>query len=56
MLAFEVPDGRYQLRLKVVKALGDGRNAADVQSWTSPVITLDRPQAEEPGPLPIPRR
>ena len=56
VLAFEVPDGRYQLRLKVVKALGDGRNAADVQSWTSPVITLDRPQAEEPGPLPIPRR
>ena len=56
VLAYEVPDGRYQLRLKVVKALGDGGNAADVETWTSPEITLDRPQTEEPGPLPIPRR
>jgi subtilisin family serine protease len=56
VLTYEVPDGRYRLRLRVVKALGDGRNAADVETWTSPEITLDRPQTEEPGPLPIPRR
>jgi hypothetical protein len=56
VLTYEVPDGRYRLRLRVVKALGDGRNAADVETWTSPEINLDRPQTEEPRPLPIPRR
>ncbi len=38
-----VPDGQYVLVLKVLKALGDPNNPAHWESWTSPVITLDRP-------------
>lgn len=38
-----VPDGRYIIRLSVLKALGDKRNPAHTESWTSPVITLARP-------------
>ncbi len=39
----EVPDGQYVLVLKVLKALGDANNPAHWESWTSPVVTLDRP-------------
>ena len=39
----EVPDGRYVIVLEVLKALGDPENPAHRESWTSPVITLDRP-------------
>jgi subtilisin family serine protease len=39
----EVPNGRYVLVLKVLKALGDENNPAHWETWTSPVITLARP-------------
>lgn len=39
----EVPDGQYRLIVKSLKALGDENNPAHWESWTSPVITLDRP-------------
>ncbi|MEA2564555.1 MAG: minor extracellular serine protease Vpr [Acidobacteriota bacterium] len=38
-----VPDGQYRLTVKVLKALGDANNPAHWETWTSPVITLDRP-------------
>lgn len=38
-----VPNGQYVVRVTVVKALGDDSNPADVETWTSPVITLARP-------------
>ncbi len=38
-----VPDGQYKLVVKVLKALGDPGNPAHVETWTSPVITIDRP-------------
>ncbi len=38
-----VPDGQYTLTVKVLKALGDENNPAHWETWTSPVITLDRP-------------
>ncbi|HWM94529.1 MAG TPA: S8 family serine peptidase, partial [Thermoanaerobaculia bacterium] len=39
----DVPDGQYVLVIKVLKALGDENNPAHWETWTSPVITLDRP-------------
>ena len=39
----EVPDGQYRLVIKVLKALGNENNPAHWETWTSPVITLDRP-------------
>jgi len=38
-----VPNGRYVLVLKALKALGDENNPAHWETWTSPVITLARP-------------
>jgi subtilisin family serine protease len=38
-----VPDGQYRLTVKALKALGDANNPAHWETWTSPVITLDRP-------------
>ncbi len=38
-----VPDGQYIVTLSVLKALGDADNPAHTESWTSPVITIDRP-------------
>lgn len=38
-----VPDGSYRLVIKALKALGDARNPAHWETWTSPVVTLDRP-------------
>lgn len=38
-----VPDGDYVVELLVLKALGDETNPAHWESWTSPVITIDRP-------------
>jgi subtilisin family serine protease len=38
-----VPDGDYVLVLSVLKALGDSANPDHWESWTSPVITIDRP-------------
>jgi len=40
---YTVPDGRYVVKLSVLKALGDDANPAHWESWTSPVITIDRP-------------
>jgi hypothetical protein len=38
-----VPNGRYILKLSVLKALGDPANSADWETFTSPPITLARP-------------
>jgi len=38
-----VPNGRYILKLSVLKALGDAGNAADWESFTTPPITLAHP-------------
>ena len=38
-----VPDGQYVVKLSVLKALGDDNNPAHWETWTSPVITIDRP-------------
>ncbi len=39
----DVADGDYVLELKALKANGDPRNADHWETWTSPVITIDRP-------------
>ncbi|WP_084542226.1 S8 family peptidase [Calidithermus chliarophilus] len=38
-----VPDGQYVLKIKVLKALGYETVDAHWETWTSPVITIDRP-------------
>lgn len=38
-----VPNGRYVLTMKVLKALGDSANPAHLETWTSLVITIARP-------------
>jgi minor extracellular serine protease Vpr len=38
-----VPNGTYRLELSVLKALGDPRNPAHFERWTSPNITIARP-------------
>ncbi len=38
-----VPNGRYVLKMTVLKALGDPANPAHLETWTSPVITIARP-------------
>jgi len=38
-----VPDGSYVIVVKALKALGDDNNPAHWETWTSPVVTLDRP-------------
>jgi hypothetical protein len=40
---YTVPDGQYIVKLSVLKALGDDNNPAHWETWTSPVITIDRP-------------
>jgi minor extracellular serine protease Vpr len=40
---YTVPDGQYTVKLSVLKALGDAANPAHWETWTSPVITIDRP-------------
>jgi len=40
---YTVPDGQYIIKLSVLKALGDDNNPAHWETWTSPVITIDRP-------------
>jgi minor extracellular serine protease Vpr len=40
---FVLPDGKYVIRVKVLKALGNAAKSADWETWTSPVITIDRP-------------
>jgi minor extracellular serine protease Vpr len=38
-----VPNGTYRLEMSVLKALGDPRNPAHTEEWTSPPITIARP-------------
>jgi hypothetical protein len=38
-----LPNGRYILKLSVLKALGNAKNAADWETFTTPPITLARP-------------
>jgi hypothetical protein len=38
-----VRDGQYVIVLTVLKALGDKKNPAHFETWTSPMITIDRP-------------
>jgi hypothetical protein len=38
-----LPDGKYYLQLKVLKAGGDPGTPAHWETWDSPVITIDRP-------------
>jgi minor extracellular serine protease Vpr len=38
-----VPDGDYIIKIDLLKALGDPGNPAHHETWTSPVITIDRP-------------
>jgi subtilisin family serine protease len=40
---YTVPNGRYQVRLSVLKALGDSSNPAHWETWVSPVVTVARP-------------
>ncbi|HEV2853518.1 MAG TPA: S8 family serine peptidase [Thermoanaerobaculia bacterium] len=40
---YSVPNGRYVIKMTVLKALGDSANPAHVETWTSPVITIARP-------------
>jgi minor extracellular serine protease Vpr len=37
-----LPNGQYVIKLSVLKPLGDDSNPAHTESWTSPVITIDR--------------
>jgi minor extracellular serine protease Vpr len=39
----KVPNGRYLIKLSVLKALGVATNPADWEVWTSPVVTLNHP-------------
>ncbi|MFL6195435.1 MAG: S8 family serine peptidase [Thermoanaerobaculia bacterium] len=40
---YDVPNGQYVLKITVVKALGSEANPGDVETWTSPVVTIARP-------------
>ena len=40
-----VPNGTYRIDLSVLKALGDPRNPAHVERWSSPNITIARPSS-----------
>jgi minor extracellular serine protease Vpr len=40
---YEAPDGQYFIKLSVLKALGNSKNSADWETWTSPVFEIDRP-------------
>jgi minor extracellular serine protease Vpr len=40
---YTVPDGQYVVKISVLKANGDASNPAHWETWTSPIITIDRP-------------
>ena len=40
---FTAPDGQYFIKLSVLKALGNSKNSADWETWTSPAFEIDRP-------------
>ncbi|HWR66891.1 MAG TPA: S8 family serine peptidase [Bellilinea sp.] len=41
--AFTIPDGTYQVKISLLKALGNKDNPADWEYWTSPAFVIDRP-------------
>ena len=43
IVTFTAPDGDYTVTIKVVKALGDRSVPGDVETWVSPIFTIDRP-------------
>jgi minor extracellular serine protease Vpr len=43
-----VPNGTYRIELSVLKALGDRRNPAHFERWSSPNITIARPTPTTP--------
>jgi minor extracellular serine protease Vpr len=40
---YTAPNGQYTIKLSILKALGDARNPADWETWTSPVFEIARP-------------
>jgi minor extracellular serine protease Vpr len=38
-----LPDGQYRIRITVLRALGNPTNPNHVETWTSPVFTIARP-------------
>lgn len=42
------PNGTYRIELSILKALGDRRNPAHFERWTSPNITIARPVPTTP--------
>jgi len=38
-----LPNGTYRVELSILKALGDPRNPAHFERWTSPNTTVARP-------------
>jgi len=40
-----VPNGTYRIEMSVLKALGDRKDPAHTEHWTSPNITINRPPA-----------
>jgi hypothetical protein len=40
---YTLPDGAYFAKVSVLKALGDSSNPAHWETWTSPMIVIDRP-------------
>ena len=41
--SYTVPNGQYRVTFTVLKALGDESNPSDVETWTSPIVTIARP-------------
>lgn len=42
-LRYLVPNGKYNVKLSLLKAMGDASNPAHWEKWTSPTITIARP-------------
>jgi minor extracellular serine protease Vpr len=40
---FTAPNGQYFIKLSILKALGNTKNPADWETWTSPVFEIARP-------------
>jgi minor extracellular serine protease Vpr len=40
---FTVPNGQYIVKLSILKALGNEKNPADWETWTSPAFDIARP-------------
>lgn len=39
-----IPNGQYVVKFTALKALGDASNPAHVETWTSPVLTVNAPK------------